>query len=68
LSLHVFKQNCDKHTNKQKVNKTCDKKDLEARISQKHTSITTLADQSHPLLKDLSNGVHGKTWHPLEVT
>jgi hypothetical protein len=31
-------------------------------------SITTLADQNHLLLKDLSNGARGKTWHPLEAT
>jgi hypothetical protein len=30
-------------------------------------SITTLADQNHLLLGDLSNGAHRKTWHPLEA-
>jgi hypothetical protein len=30
--------------------------------------ITTLADQNHLLLGDLSNGARGKTQHPLEAT
>jgi hypothetical protein len=32
-----------------------------------NTIITTLADQSHLLLEDLSNGARGKTRHPLEA-
>jgi hypothetical protein len=33
-----------------------------------NTIITTLADQNHLLLGDLSNGARGKTQHPLEAT
>jgi hypothetical protein len=33
-----------------------------------NTSITTLADQNHLLLGDLSNGARRKPRHPLEAT